>query len=87
MMETDEKLELERRLKNVEAPGYRYSEDYYRRYFSKDPNLDQMIANKTGISVVKDDDPEQCIARGLCRVINEREFRSLTFTTKEQEYN
>ena len=46
-----------------------------------------MIANKTGISVVKDDDPEQCIARGLCRVINEREFRSLTFTTKEQEYN
>ena len=50
-------------------------------------NLDQMIANKTGISVVKDDDPEQCIARGLCRVINEREFRSLTFTTKEQEYN
>ena len=44
MMETDEKLELERRLKNAEAPGYRYSEDYYRRYFAKDPNLDQMIA-------------------------------------------
>jgi TonB-linked SusC/RagA family outer membrane protein len=44
MMETDEKLELERRLKNPEAPGYRYSEDYYRRYFSKDPDLDKMIA-------------------------------------------
>ena len=44
MMETDEKLELERRLKNVEAPGYRYSEDYYRRYFAKDPDLDKMIA-------------------------------------------
>jgi TonB-linked SusC/RagA family outer membrane protein len=49
MMETDEKLELERRLKNVEAPGYRYSEDYYRRYFSKDPNLDQMIAEGKAI--------------------------------------
>ena len=44
MMQTDEKLELERRLKNAEAPGYRYSEDYYRRYFSKDPDLDKMIA-------------------------------------------
>jgi len=44
MMETDEKLELERRLKNVNAPGYRYSEDYYRRYFPNDPDLDAMIA-------------------------------------------
>ena len=49
MMETDEKLELERRLKNVEAPGYRYSEDYYRRYFSNDPNLNQMIAEGQAI--------------------------------------
>ena len=49
-------------------------------------NLDQMIYNKTKINVVKDDNPEQCIARGLARVINEREFRSLTFSTKEQEY-
>lgn len=44
MMETDEKLELERRLKNPEAPGYRYSEDYYRRYYGSDPNLNEMIA-------------------------------------------
>lgn len=49
MMETDEKLELERRLKNIEAPGYRYSEDYYRRYFARDPNLDQMIAEGKAI--------------------------------------
>jgi TonB-dependent SusC/RagA subfamily outer membrane receptor len=49
MMETDEKLELERRLKNTEAPGYRYSEDYYRRYYAKDPNLDQMIAEGQAI--------------------------------------
>ena len=44
MMETDEKLELERLLKNTEAPGYRYSEDYYLKYHSKDPNLSQLIA-------------------------------------------
>ena len=50
-------------------------------------NLDLMIHNATGINVVKDEDPEQCIARGLARVINEREFRSLTFNTKEQDYH
>ena len=49
MMETDEKLELERRLKNIEAPGYRYSEDYFRRYYSKDPNVDKMIAEGKAI--------------------------------------
>lgn len=43
MMQTDEKLELERRLKNLEAPGYRYSEDYFRRYYSGASDLDQMI--------------------------------------------
>ncbi len=50
-------------------------------------NFDQMIYNATNIKVVKDEDPEQSIARGLARVINEREFRSLTFATKEQEYH
>ena len=44
MMDTDEKLELERRLKNESSPGYRYSEDYYRRYFSSSPDLGKMIA-------------------------------------------
>ena len=50
-------------------------------------NLDLMIHKATGIQVVKDEDPEQCVARGIARVINEREFRSLTFRTKEQEYH
>ena len=49
MMDSAEKLELERLLKNEEAPGYRYSEDYYRRYFPNDPNLDQMIAEGAAI--------------------------------------
>ncbi len=50
-------------------------------------NLDLMIHNATGIKVSKDENPEQCVARGLARVLNEKEFRSLTFTTKEQEYH
>ena len=50
-------------------------------------NMDLMIHNATGIHVVKDEDPEQCVARGLARVMNEREFCSLTFTTKEQDYH
>lgn len=49
-------------------------------------NLDLMIHNATGIKVIRDEDPEKCIARGLARVINEKEFQSLTFTTKEQDY-
>lgn len=44
MMGSEEKLELERLLKNASAPGYRYSEDYYRKYYPTDPNLDNMIA-------------------------------------------
>ena len=45
MMGTDEKLELERRLKNPEAPGYRYSEDFYRRFHGSDPDLEALIAH------------------------------------------
>ena len=44
MMDTEEKLELERRLKNPEAPGYRYSPEYYKKYYAGDPDLDQKIA-------------------------------------------
>ncbi|MDO4770792.1 SusC/RagA family TonB-linked outer membrane protein [Porphyromonas sp.] len=43
MMDTEEKLELERRLQNPAAPGYRYSEDYFRRYHGTSPDLDKMI--------------------------------------------
>lgn len=49
MMDTDEKLELERRLQNVSTPGYRYSEDYYRKYYPTAPNLDEMIAYGRGV--------------------------------------
>lgn len=49
--------------------------------------LDQLLQEKSGIRVVVDDEPELSVARGLARVINEREFRSLAFVTKEQKYD
>ncbi|MGM9763279.1 MAG: SusC/RagA family TonB-linked outer membrane protein [Candidatus Cryptobacteroides sp.] len=44
MMDTEEKLELERLLKNPNAPSYRYSEDYYNKLYPKPDNLDELIA-------------------------------------------
>lgn len=43
MMDSEEKLELERRLQNKSTPGYRYSEDYYRKYHAAAPNLNELI--------------------------------------------
>lgn len=44
MMNSAEKLELERRLQNPETPGYRYSADYYNKYHAGDPDLTELIA-------------------------------------------
>ncbi len=48
--------------------------------------LDQLIADRTGIRVTADEEPELCVARGLSRIINDRDFRSLAFVTKETKY-
>lgn len=48
--------------------------------------LDQLLEQKSGIKVSVDDEPEMSVARGLARVMGEREFRSLAFVTKEQKY-
>ncbi len=44
MMNSAEKLELERLIQNPETPGYRYSADYYNRYYSNSPDLSKLIA-------------------------------------------
>lgn len=44
MMETDEKLELERRLRNPSAPGYLYSEEYIRMSNPGAPDIDALVA-------------------------------------------
>ena len=49
--------------------------------------LDQLIAAATNIKVNTVDKPEECVARGLSRIINEKEYRDLTFITKEQAYD
>lgn len=45
VMKSAEKLELERLMMNEATPGYRYSEDYYRKRYPNSPNLDAMIAS------------------------------------------
>ena len=44
MMETDEKLELERRLRQRNTPGYIYSEEYIREKNRNAPNIDELVA-------------------------------------------
>lgn len=47
MMDTDEKLELERRLRNPSAPGYLYSDEYITEQYNKGygtGTLDEMLA-------------------------------------------
>ncbi|MDY5239314.1 SusC/RagA family TonB-linked outer membrane protein [Bacteroides helcogenes] len=54
MMDTEEKLELERRLQNPIAPGYRYSEDFFKKYYNNSPDLEKMIAKgKTMLDSLK----------------------------------
>jgi TonB-linked outer membrane protein, SusC/RagA family/TonB-dependent outer membrane receptor, SusC/RagA subfamily, signature region len=45
MMNSSEKLELERLLQNPETPGYRYSADYFNKYYSNSPMLSELISN------------------------------------------
>ena len=44
MMDTDEKLELERRLRQPNTPGYIYSEEYIRKENRNAPDIDELIA-------------------------------------------
>ena len=51
VMRSDEKLELERLMMNEATPGYRYSEDYYRRRYPNSPDLPAMIASGQAVLV------------------------------------
>lgn len=53
---------------------------------SKIRKLDQLLQEKSGIRMTVDEEPEMSVARGMARVMNEREFRPLAFVTKEQKY-
>lgn len=44
MMDSAEKLELERLLKNPAVPGYLYSEEYIREQYKGNPNVDMLVA-------------------------------------------
>ncbi len=49
VMRSAEKLELERLMMNEATPGYRYSEDYYRKLYPNDPKLNDMIAEGAAV--------------------------------------
>lgn len=74
MMQTNEKLELERLLRNEAAPGYRYSADYYKKYFPTSPDLEQLIA-------------EGATKLDSLRNINTDWFKELLHTNLYQQYN
>lgn len=74
MMNSAEKLELERLLQNPETPGYRYSADYYNKYFANDPRLPELIAAG-----------EQQLA--ALRAVNTDWYDELLRTSLYQKYN
>ena len=43
MMQTDEKLEFERKVKNINTPGYYLSEEYFKTFYGNSPNLSALI--------------------------------------------
>lgn len=47
MMNSEEKLELERLLKNPATPGYKYSADYINQFYKGNPNLNTLLAQGT----------------------------------------
>ena len=49
MMDTDEKLELERRLRQPNTPGYIYSEEYIRKENRYAPNIEELVAEGRAI--------------------------------------
>lgn len=49
VMNSSEKLELERLMMNEATPGYRYSEDYYLKRYPNDPRLPDMIAEGAAV--------------------------------------
>ena len=44
MMSSAEKLEFERLVQNPATPGYRYSREYYERFFANNPDKERLIA-------------------------------------------
>lgn len=49
--------------------------------------LDKLIADATNIKVNLVEKPEECVARGLERVIKEKEFKSLSLRDQRANYN
>lgn len=53
---------------------------------SRIPKLDELFATTTGIKVNTCEDPEECVARGLVKLVSDTKFRHLAYTLKEKIY-
>ena len=53
---------------------------------SRIPKLDQLFANITGIQVNTCEDPEECVARGLVKIVSDSKFKHLAYTLKAKIY-
>ena len=48
--------------------------------------LDEMFAQVTGIRVNTCEDPEECVARGLVKIVSDTKFKHLAYTLKAKVY-
>ena len=53
---------------------------------SRIPKLDQLFANITGIKINTCEDPEECVARGLVKIVSDSKFKHLAYTLKAKIY-
>ena len=53
---------------------------------SRIQKLDELFANITGIKVNTCEDPEECVARGLIKLVSDSKFKHLAYTLKAKVY-
>ncbi len=53
---------------------------------SRIAKLDELFSTTTGIKVNTCEDPEECVARGLVKLVSDTKFRHLAYTLKEKIY-
>jgi rod shape-determining protein MreB len=54
---------------------------------SRIPRLDELFSEITGIRINTCEDPEECVARGLVKLVSDSKFKHLAYTLKAKVYN
>ena len=53
---------------------------------SRIQKLDELVASITGMKVNTCEDPEECVARGLVKLVSDSKFKHLAYTLKAKIY-